>query len=645
MEQPHKPSGSSRIEKLQRKLYSPNAQFDVADRKKIHRKDLGLQHDWNDTTQDGEGNYIHTLPQKKVSVFAKVLIVAFIFFIGSLGYAWFIFNNDGGTPSPADVELQILGPVSVGSSEPLGIDVVIENNNSVLLETVDLVVEYPDGAKDPEDLSKALPRIRKRLDDIQPGQVIKDTETVALFGEEGTKQEIVFGIEYRLQGSSAIFEKKGTFDVVIQSSPIRIVVSTDKESTAGQDLEFEVEVTSNSDKTISDVLVIAEYPFGFRAKQASPLPVAGSNVWRFETLKPGETKTITLVGSVEAQNGEERVFKFNAGIADDENVNELAVLFTTLVESVEITRPFFDVDITLDQQPGDTFVRTGEQRISGQINYINTLPDTIHDARIEVAFVGDVLDRSSVSPTDGFFKSADNTIVWNQSTYSDFVDIQPGQRGVLLFSFASQDLGEGTLLFKEPEISLAIRVSGNRINDEDVEEQIQHEVFKKIIFNTDVDLIGTTYYSVGAFENTGPIPPRAEQETTYTVQFDILNTSSDLKNARLTASVPEYVKWNNKVMPEGEDISFDPIKRQITWNVGDIRAGAGYVSNRRQLALQLTLFPSITQIEETPPLLTDTQIVGIDGFTGEEITVKSGQITIQANDFSPHDIDNWKVSR
>lgn len=631
---------SSRVEELQEKLYSPNAKFGVRKRKKLREKAYNVERDWDDNPEETEGEV--KIPKRKSSFFAKLFGIALIFFIFSVGYGLYILMGGGGPSSGDDVEIEIIGPISIGTSDPLSLDIIIKNNNTTALEAVDLVIEYPDGTKDAEDLSRSLPRTRIDLGDVDPLSVVREADTSALFGEEGSVQEIEVKVEYRLPGSTAIFEKIAIYEVVLQSAPVRVKVFAPREISAGQELEFEIDVSSNSTKDLSDILVIAEYPFGFEASGADPRPSAGSNVWRIDSLRPNETKTITLKGSIEAQNGDERVFKFTSGLAEGDT-DELDVIFTTIVNSIEITRPFLGVDLAFDRQTGENFVADGEERIEGEIRFTNNLDDVIRDARIELEIVGDVLDEESIFATGGFYRSSDNTLIWNKSTFEQFEEILPKKSGTAIFIFKSLDLGSSARLFKNPELQFNIKLSGRRVNEEGVEEDMETTTFKTIKFNTDADIYGSSFYSKGPFTNAGPLPPKADEPTSYTVELSVTNTSNDLKDAKITGTLPDFVSWNGKVSESG--VTYDSVSREVTWDIGDVKAGVGYDTEILSNAFQVTLLPSITQIGATPHLITNIQLVGTDNFTGQTITKTASAVTIQIEDTDSSGFEYGKVSR
>jgi hypothetical protein len=88
---------------------------------------------------------------------------------------------------------------------------------------------------------------------------------------------------------------------------------------------------------------------------------------------------------------------------------------------------------------------------------------------------------------------------------------------------------------------------------------------------TEVTLTSRALFSTGPFTNTGTLPPKAEEETTYTVLFTTGNTQNDIENARVTAVLGPNVSW---VSASGEDISYNPSNNTVTWNLGTLASGA-----------------------------------------------------------------------
>jgi hypothetical protein len=136
-------------------------------------------------------------------------------------------------------------------------------------------------------------------------------------------------------------------------------------------------------------------------------------------------------------------------------------------------------------------------------------------------------------------------------------------------------------------------------------------------------------YFDGPIKNTGPIPPRVGQSTSYTVLWSIVNTSNNLENVVVTSRIPSYVTWENAIDPQAEDITYDPNRGTITWNVGQVTAGTGIISPLKQVAFQISFVPSLGQAGKSPDLF-DSTLTGTDDFTNVTIERNTPKLTTAA---------------
>ena len=136
---------------------------------------------------------------------------------------------------------------------------------------------------------------------------------------------------------------------------------------------------------------------------------------------------------------------------------------------------------------------------------------------------------------------------------------------------------------------------------------------------TDARLSSRAIHWSGPFENTGPMPPKAESETTYTVIWTITNTSSKIKDAKVAASLPLYVKWLSQTNPASENISFNSARAEVVWDAGDIEAGAGIEGPPREASFQISFLPSLSHEGQSPVILNESVLSGTDSFTSASV--------------------------
>jgi hypothetical protein len=115
--------------------------------------------------------------------------------------------------------------------------------------------------------------------------------------------------------------------------------------------------------------------------------------------------------------------------------------------------------------------------------------------------------------------------------------------------------------------------------------------------------------------NTGPIPPIVGQTTTFTIHWDVTNSSNDVDDIKVEAVLPSYVEWVNKYKPASAILHYDILTRKLTWDIGKLSSGTGILSPAKNIIFQLALTPSATQLNQVVELLKATTISGVDVYT------------------------------
>jgi hypothetical protein len=611
-----------KIEKLERRLYAKDAEFEKKPRQKLHQKEHEVERDWTDELNGGNS---FKPPKKGMGIFTKILIGAFVFFLIALGYTFFVFNHE---PNQAghDINISINSPVSISSGENFTFDVIIENKNDLPMQSIDLAIEYPEGTREGSDVSINLPRERKDIGEIGADTFLRETRDVFLFGDEGETKEIEVKLVYRIPDSNAVFEKRKIFEVVLKSTPVRMNVATVKEITAGQPLTFDVEIVSNSNESLDNIIVKAEYPFGFIFGN-STIPTGDSdNVWYIDKIDPKEKITFTITGDIQGQSNELKFFKFETGLKDEERDDEVGVLFASTGKTISVQRPFLEIDLAIEGDNSSVINLDPDTINRMTVSYRNNTQSVIKDAELVLKLDGIALDKTSVVADKGFYNSSDNTIVWNKTTYGNFEQLDVGEGGTLELSFRSKPL-TGNERFKNPEITFSAQVKGRRVQEEEVPEEIVSEVFKTVRYNTVVLYDQNSLYYDGPFQNSGPIPPKAEEETTYTIMFALSNSSNRISRGTLEMILPNYVYFKDQIWPSGQEVTYKQVDRKVTWDIGEIKENVGYNADKIEMAFQVGFIPSVTQSGSAPVLVEGIKFIGTDLFTGEQIVVEGDIIT------------------
>ena len=90
------------------------------------------------------------------------------------------------------------------------------------------------------------------------------------------------------------------------------------------------------------------------------------------------------------------------------------------------------------------------------------------------------------------------------------------------------------------------------------------------------------------------------------------------------ATLPSYVKWLGIISPSTEKVSYNTTTGEVVWNVGNISPGFG--EKVREVEMQISLLPSLSQVGSSPELLSDSLLGGEDDFTGSQLQTSSRRL-------------------
>ena len=156
--------------------------------------------------------------------------------------------------------------------------------------------------------------------------------------------------------------------------------------------------------------------------------------------------------------------------------------------------------------------------------------------------------------------------------------------------------------------------------------QARKEFTTKI--NSKLAIIQKGYFENDVFENSGPIPPKVGEATTYTITWQIENYYNELKNVKVKTVLPNNVGLTGKVFPEEESSSFafDSQSREIVWQVGDLEMGTGILKQARSCVFQVSLTPTADQKGALAVLVNEVEISGEDQWTEQIINITAEAI-------------------
>lgn len=634
----------SALDNLKKRLYKPKESF-----KERERKDFSLKpEDTNDIPSEWKHldfnsseevmnvskEMLAKIKQKKRKRNIVIFIVSFLVLLTAAGffaYDFYVRGGGLGFLSMENIEIKIEAPDAASAGDKFFLPVILKNNNKIDLEDVSITIDYPEGSE-PLNKPDALSlKERRKAGLIPAGAEAREDFEVFLYGEENSEHKFKITVEYRLKDSSAIFEKTAEKKVIISKPALSIFIESPPEASEGKELNFKVDIISNSAGFLKNMAADIVYPPGFEFLEATPAPQKETSRWHLGDIMSGEKKTISIKGKAPKSNFyPEGNIVVSAGSLNKDN--EL-IVYSRKSVSLSIKKSLLSVNLKIKDKTGETTVLSGE-RLEVNLEWENNLPVGINNAILEAKIKDgeNILDMSSIEIKNGNFRSFDNTIVFNSPTFPKFSYLESGEKGTLSFLVRiKKDLP----IKKESDKNFKIIFGGkfftNHIPEgyKDIEIAGESEITAKIVSNFQFSQKG--YYSLGHFKNSGPIPPKVGHETTYTIKWSLVNFSNDAADVSVSAILPNYVKWQSNTFSDSNsrNISYNEETREVKWMLINLKAGTGVVSPAEEISFQILFLPAEAHLGTSQILISKAESSAKDTFTGVSLKDSEPAVTTE----------------
>jgi len=620
------------IGKLQRRMYSRERKGFLPWRKRREAKMETplVKRDWSAT----EPKLNNELPSK-VSIESKyggisaLLIFSIIFFVLAGVGAFTYLSLATGTSSEMGVDIAIEGSTAISAGDILELQVLVTNRNESALELADLIVTYPEGTFSPADFRTPLKAERIPLGLIEPRSARRGAVRAVIFGSNGSLKDVQVELQYRQQGSSAIYSRTTSHAALIAADAMSIRVSGNSELTPGQVIPLSITVKSHASTILNGVYLDLAFPFGFTMVDSAPRQSDTDGTisrWLLGALRPGEERTVQISGTLDGQAGDVRTINISSGLGVFKAGSLAESTGTSLAQaehSIEVHRSFLEVVLESQGENLAAYTAHSGEKFDVKVKWRNNLDVPINDATIAVTLGGSALNKAGVEAgQNGFYRSVDSLLLWDSKTSSNTLGtIAPGASGE--FTFRITPLPKDFLeKIRTPLLSFVVHAAGKRLGEQGVPEVLKEESTSEVKVATD-----TAFRAYGLFKNSpfgtlGPLPPKVEYETTYGIIWEVSNTTSGIEGAIVSAELPHYVRWVGLTTPANEQLLYNKANNTLEWHLGEVRPGVGTSLPLRTVSFALGLVPSATQIGKAPELVRNQILEATDIYTDTVIESK-----------------------
>lgn len=532
--------------------------------------------------------------------------------------------------TPEQIKTSIDAPQEFTTGEVITYTLHYSNQSFVDWQNVELTFTPPRGFRF-EGSSREMVRSGKNfilsVGDLAAGQADSVEVTGQLIGEQNATLEATSELVITAKNfPSGRFAQQARASTTIASVPIDVSIDATDEAESGQRLLVTVKVRNNSTKELAGTYLKINPSAGIQLapedSQFTPgFSIVDSN-WAIGTVEPhGETE-YKLVMFVEGEPAERRTIEAEVGVTEGEEkiVQRLQTHVVTMIASaLTLEHSYNDSSSTLTAQP--------EEEINGIIKYTNVGNTGLKNVVIKVAFEGQGINPASLRLPTGAYDPTTRTITWTTSTVPELATLQPGQSGELRYDFSILPAAEFPTGVENPKNNVLVATA--TIDSPDLitaTGENRNIVSDRIVVSvaTTMQLELSSFYDDGrlGLASTGPLPPKAGEQTTYTLRFRLGSALNDINEVSLVAVLPDGVKYTDKHYKTNGELTFNERTGELKWTLTTLEGLTGRTKPPEELHVQVAITPGEHQRGSEITFLNKAEVQGTDQFTDNTVSTR-----------------------
>lgn len=552
-----------------------------------------------------------------------------LFIILILGTAIFLLYRSGFREG--QVILKIEAPGEAVSGEEIEYKIIVENKNNFDLRETKLSFSYPDGAialgEDGQPLNSLLSNLD--LNSLESREKKEFILRAVINGEKGGTKKAKVSLTYGPSNLNSVFQKNAEASTTISKASISLTLSAPPSVLSGQRVQVSLDLRNESENDFENLRVAFSYPDGFTFRKGTPLPSEGGNVFDLVSLKSGDGQRISVEGDISGFEKEGKRFtavlrKKIGGSYFDVQKTQILLLVST---------PLLSTDVSVNDSKD--YIAGAGDKLRYIIKFANNSNNNFSALELRVKLEGQMFDFAGLK-SNGFFDQNTKTILWNAAAEPLLSNLAPNQKGEVLFEInLKQDFPR--TFGKDYSLKASSLIQTSSVPPGFDLDKISASADLITRIRSKNEWTSRAFYNDSVFSNSGPIPPRVGQKTTYAIHWKIINEGSDLTNVRVTSFLLPGISWENKfnVIPSQSDIRYDPSLGRVSWTVPTVPAGTGIVSPVFEAVFQVGITPGLNQVNQAPEILKETKFEAVDNFTKEDVNISQPGINTQFGVDSP----------
>jgi len=519
----------------------------------------------------------------------------------------FIFFQRAGVSS-SDIMVSIEGPDTFRAQEIAEFIVKLENRSKVDLHGAVIFITLPDflsfeNSDSPE----------KRIDLAPVYARGEAMNSFSIFSKESDREgAIKVRAEYSLKNLQGKFESVSGKNISVSSLPLTVIFDLPQKAVNGQRINGAFHFIASKEIETLPLFAKIDLPEDFILEDSEPIPYEDT-IWRFEEVEPQKSYQVEFEGVIRGNESEQMIFRLLFG-----DIKEDGTFRSQYTNERAISISSATLEFSQKVNGKEEYIASPGGELKFLIAYANKSGVNIEDITITAQLTGGAFDFDTLDTGLGYFNENTRTLIWDKNFLQKLTKLDNEEGGEIKFSISlKEDLtpknykdknifGTSYAVIESSKIPLALK--GLSLRAEDTVE------FK---IRTSLDLFTRAYYYEGPFSNSGPIPPRVGEKTTYTILWQVTNTFNDATDVKVAAPLGQDIVFEDNIYPNNNNLTYDASTHSVTWDIEALSSGVGSIFPVETVAFQVSVMPDEDMLGQTFELLDVSKISATDAFTDE----------------------------
>ena len=606
----------------------------------------------------------------------KKLIFAVLFLILSvvLAVAYFMYLKGQQSFDNEKVNIEIKAPSEISSGEEIAFVIEYKNDTGVKLKNPKITFFAPEKfifiSSDKKPTEEGLV-LGWNIDDLSAGESGKIKLFGRVTGNKNSEHKFNSKISYTPNNFNYEFQSADDLSKIkikITAVSFDLSVKCTEEIITGGEVNCLIAYKNISVYDFSKINIKVYFPEGFSVISTEPEIVGGTNnlIWSVENVNPETSGELNIKGNLTGDKNKEKEIEavieiFGSEEDPLEQISEKAII------------KIQEVPIVLKQTVNalESFSVNKGEEMEYRIKFKNISDQEIKGLVINSELEGNV-DFDSLEVNNGSYDDKSNKIIWSAFNVPKLAIFKPGDEDEVSFKIKAGDYFDIKSV-EDKNFIIKNKVTISSFNFNDNEEKIEKEIASDemvVKINSFLFIKTKGYFNDdGRIKNTGVIPPEVGKETTYTIHWNLNNLLGDIKNVKITSVLPDNIKWTGNYINSNGEISlgdenngtyspedfesledsesgeesekyliteerfyYNPITREIVWEILELSANTGLVSPSKEIVYQVSVIPEDSDIGETIKIMNEVGVIGFDEFTNKEIITLESELTTKLPD-------------